>query len=138
MHRYIHSSHSAIKKIDDLAVEAAIQDEVDKRMAMEDSQSIQLLPPAARREKIEHEVRASADFSEFGEIIFFAFEILRKDNLISIEDSEKESLQESLDELCLRLENVDIKELTCNTMQEALAMPSGNSRSHSENCHHKI
>lgn len=110
-----------IKDSDELALEEAIKNQVDSLMSIE-GDSNKLLPPEARRAKIEQEVRASADFSELGKFISLAFEILKNKGSTYLDKNENEILQQSLDELCRKLENQDLKELTHEKLKMAFAM----------------
>lgn len=107
---------------DDLALEEAIKEQVDNLMAIENDPSMKFLPLEARRAKIEHEVRAALDFSELGKTVGLAYEILRKEGSIYLNTEENVILQESLDQFCEQLENVEIKELTDEKMNAALAL----------------
>jgi tetratricopeptide (TPR) repeat protein len=111
------------KNSDEIAYEEAIQNQVDYLMSLEDGQANSLLPPAARRAKIEHEVRALADFSEFGKTIALAFEILRNEGLALLgNDHDNEILQDSLDKLSEQLEDLELNDLTDDKLKEAYSM----------------
>lgn len=110
------------KKIDknseDPVIEETIQREVDRLMAEEDPTANQLLPKEAKRAKIEQEVRAFADHTEFGKYIASAYSIFET------EVTEDQTLQKSLSELKKKLNQLDLKEeLSDEKLQAILALP---------------
>lgn len=117
------SSLNKPKESDVLAFEEALQNEVDSLMAVEKRVNIALLPEKAMRDKIEYEVRAASNCSEFGKRMSLAYKMMRTEGSALLEDRDNKILQENLDELCQRLQDLDLRKFTEAERRSALEMP---------------
>lgn len=103
-----------------VAFEAAIRAEVEA--IRKDQKDSGLLSEEAILKKIEAEVRKAADLTEFGEHIQHAVEILRSGQRY-LEKEEFNQMNLSLDEINHKLNSLDLKNFTEESLKNALAIP---------------
>lgn len=117
------SEQSLAYSVDELAFKDIIKSEVDRLMEIEDFPANSLLSPGMRRAKIEQEVRAGADLTDFQKWMSLANKIMRNEGLNYLEKSEGKDLLSKLDELNLNVNDLDLREVTKENLEEALSMP---------------
>ncbi len=108
----------------EIAFDESIQHQIDLLMNQDEVLgSHKLLPKEARRKQLEHEIRASHDFSELGKHISEATEIIRLQGRNYLAEEDYITLINELNLLGQRLVTVDFKDFQQN-FNEAFSLPA--------------
>lgn len=91
----------------ELALQKTIKSQVDSLLKEEDPNQNKLLPPAARYQKLEEELKKSLNLAELQENVSLALKIFRSEGMNYLSGEEFGSLQENLNILQRQLENFD-------------------------------
>ncbi|HEV8052274.1 MAG TPA: tetratricopeptide repeat protein [Parachlamydiaceae bacterium] len=113
---------TTIKNDTDPYFDEIIKEEVDRLMELHDVSTNQLISPEVRRTKIEHEVREKAQHSEFRHYLAMADKIMRNEGSNYLEKSDYDGLLNQLNEISQNVHDLDLKEVTEESLQAALAM----------------